>query len=346
MTNIACYKTPYKLGREVLGPSGIHGQYDEKAVDSPFVFWHNGRYHMMHVGFDGIGYQTALAASDDLLHWEKEFVMFPRGQQTGWDKGGVAGVWILKENDLHGRPTLKKWQGKYWLVYHSYPDAGYEAGPACIGLAYTTDETLREWIRLPEPILRWQYGAAWEQAGLYKGCLVEHQNKLYLFYNAKDSEEWLWHEQIGMATSEDMFNWTRCKDKPIIANTPNGWDSAFCADPCIVQDKDRWVMFYYGYNGEHAQEGIAFSEDLLHWKKENAPILCSGATGSLDELHAHKPSVIEKDGVLYHYYCAVRPGRQDDHAVNADPTQQDGQASEYRCISVATSAAVSNSIES
>ena len=105
-------------------------------------------------------------------------------------------------------------------------------------------------------------------------------------------------------------------------------------------------MFYYGYNGEHAQEGIAFSEDLLHWKKENAPILCSGATGSLDELHSHKPSVIEKDGVLYHYYCAVRPGRQDDHAVNADPTQQDGQASEYRCISVATSAAVSNSIES
>lgn len=72
-------------------------------------------------------------------------------------------------------------------------------------------------------------------------------------------------------------NWTRCGDNPIIANTPNGWDSAFCADPCIVQDKDRWVMFYYGYNGEHAQEGIAFSEDLLHWKKENAPILCQPA---------------------------------------------------------------------
>lgn len=34
----ACCTTPFKYGREVLGPSGMAGQYDEKAVDSPFVF--------------------------------------------------------------------------------------------------------------------------------------------------------------------------------------------------------------------------------------------------------------------------------------------------------------------
>lgn len=336
MTDLKLYETPHKLGREVLEASGIQGCYDAKAVDSPFVFWHNGRYHMMHVGFDGIGYQTGLAVSDDLLHWEKECVLFPRGQQDGWDRGGIAGVWILKENDLHERPVLKKWQGKYWLVYHSYPNAGYEAGPACIGLAYTTDETLQNWTRLPKPILSWQDGSAWEHAGLYKGCLVEHKDKLYLFYNAKDSEEWLWHEQIGLAVSDDMVHWTRYGNRPIIANTPNGWDSAFCADPCIVWDNNKWVMFYYGYNGENAQEGIAFSEDLFHWHKENRPILCCGEPGSLDELHAHKPCVVEKDGVMYHYYCAVRPGRPEDRALNLDPTQQDCHATEYRCITVAT----------
>ena len=331
------YETPFKLGKEVLGPSGVIGSYDEKAVDSPFVFWHNGKYRMLHVGFDGTGYQTALAESEDLLHWEKSEPLFRREELRGWDQGGIAGVWILKENDLHSRPVLKKWQGKYWMVYHSYPNAGYEAGPANIGLAYTEDEALQNWVRLPSPILRWQDGANWEKAGLYKGCMLEHGGRFYLFYNAKDSENWLWHEQIGVAVSEDMLHWERVQSSPVIANTPDGWDSAFCADPFIVKDGDEWIMFYYGYDGHHAQEGLAHSVDLLHWEKEPNPILCSGSRGELDELHAHKPGIVEKDGCLYHFYCAVRPSRKEDIAQNEDPTQLDGSANEYRCISVAVS---------
>ena len=96
------------------------------------------------------------------------------------------------------------------------------------------------------------------------------------------------------------------------------------------------VLFYYGYDGEPAQNGIAISKDLLHWEKESHPLLCCGAKGEIDEYHAHKPCVIEKDGCLYHFYCAVRPGREDDIAVNADPTQPDNcKQTEYRCISVA-----------
>lgn len=336
---VTSYSTPFRLGTPVLAPSGIPGQYDELAVDSPFVFWHHGRYHMMHVGFDGIGYQTSIAVSSDLLHWEKRKPLFPRDTLQGWDRGGIAGVWLLKENDLASVPRLKKWQGKYWMVYHSYPDAGYEAGPASIGLAFTEDESLEHWERLPQPILRWQEGDAWERGGLYKGCLVEDQGRFYLFYNAKDSERWLWHEQIGLAVSDDLKTWRRWEDNPLIPNTPDGWDRAFCADPCVVRAEDRWVMFYYGYDGVHAQEGIAFSDDLLHWKKAEAPILSCGKEGALDALHAHKPSVVMKENILYHFYCAVRPSRPEDGAQNEDPTRQDGSR-EFRCITLATSGAI------
>ena len=336
----ACCTTPFKYGREVLGPSGMAGQYDEKAVDSPFVFWHRGEYHMMHVGFDGVGYQTSIARSNDLLHWKKYPPLFPRKQLSGWDKGGVAGVWLLRENHLHGLPALKKWQGKYWMIYHSYPYAGYEAGPANIGLAYTEDETLQNWTRMPTPILHWEDGGAWEQGGLYKGCLVEDAGRFYLFYNAKECEQWLWHEQIGMAVSDDLLHWQRVFDGPVIANSENGWDAAFCADPCIVQEGNRWLMFYYGYDGYHAQDGVAYSEDLFHWTKLADPLLRYGNENSIYELHAHKPSVIEKDGCLYHFYCAVRPGRPGDHAKNQDPTVTDRETTEYRCITVATSSPV------
>lgn len=330
------FRTQWKYGREVLGPSGAPGAYDEKAVDSPFVFRHGGRYHMMHVGFDGIGYQTSIAHSDDLLHWEKDAPLFRREELSGWDAGGIAGVWILRENSLQGPPALKKWDGKYWMVYHSYPDAGYEAGPACIGLAYTQDETLRNWTRLEQPVLRWQDGAGWERGGLYKGCLVEHEGRLYLFYNAKDGDRWLWHEQIGLAVSDDMTHWTRLSDRPVVVNG-GGWDCAFCADPCVVQYGGEWLMFYYGYDGRHAQEGLARSTDLYRWEKLSAPILCNGEPGSIDELHAHKPSVFEEDGCLYHFYCAVRPSAPGDRAVNPDPTQSDLDTGEYRCITVASS---------
>lgn len=166
------YLTPYKLGRPVLTGSGLPGAFDERAVDVPFVFRHQDAFYMTYVGFDGQGYQTALARSTDLLHWEPQGVVLRRGEGNPWDRANAAGTWLLCENDLDGPRTLRKWQGKYWLAYHSYPGEGYEVGPARFGLAWTEDESLLTWQRLPEPFLTPEDGAAWERAGLYKLCLI------------------------------------------------------------------------------------------------------------------------------------------------------------------------------
>ncbi len=126
--NIRPYLTPYKYGHPVLVGSGVPGSFDYHAVDCPFVFRHRDRFYMMYVGFDGVGYQTALATSEDLLRWEHLSTILDRDEGSRWDSRNIAGTWILRENDLHKAPTLKKWQGKYWLTYHSYPGDGYEAG--------------------------------------------------------------------------------------------------------------------------------------------------------------------------------------------------------------------------
>ena len=91
-----------------------------------------------------------------------------------------------------------------------------------------------------------------------------------------------------------------------------------------------FTMFYYGFNRRHAQDGVAFSDDLLHWEKYAEPILKNGtAEADLDYCHAHKPSVLRKDGELYHFYCAVRHSRLGDPAENL--------WNEFRCITVAAS---------
>src|SRR5690606_7480338 len=100
-------------------------------------------------------------------------------------------------------------------------------------------------------------------------------------------------------------------------------------DPCVVQDGDQWVMFYYGFDYKKAQEGIAFSSDLYHWTKHPEPILSPGEPGAIDSTFAHKPAVLVHDGVLYHFYTASREWRE------GDPTKNWGR--EFRTISVAAS---------
>lgn len=327
--HIQPYLTPYKYGKPVLAGSGAEGAFDKHAVDCPFVFRHNDRFYMMYVGFDGVGYQTALAVSDDLLHWTHHGLILERDDRRSWDGRNVAGTWMMRENDMHGPATLKKRDGKYWLAYHSYPGDGYEEGSARIGLAWTEDESLMTWHRLDAPVLTPEDGADWERGGLYKECLLEHEGTYYLFYNAKNQNHGRWVEQTGVAISRDLLNWERHPHNPVLKVTPDAWDSGFASDPCVLRNGAEWAMFFFGYNYRTAQEGLALSGDLLNWEKWPEPIITTGADGELDSTFAHKPSVLTHDGVLYHFYTASRPYREGDSTNNIFP--------EFRSIAVATS---------
>ena len=120
----------------------------------------------------------------------------------------------------------------------------------------------------------------------------------------------------------------RCAQNPILPVTPGGWDSRFASDPCMLRDGKRWLMFYYGYDGRHAQDGLTVSEDLTRWEKAAQPLLTYGAPGSLDSIHAHKPAILTANGRLYHFYCACREHRPDDAAELWN---------EFRTITVASS---------
>ena len=325
--DITPYLTPHKLGRPVLTGSGVAGQFDCLAVDCPTVFSHNGRFYMLFIGFDGIGYQTGLAVSDDLLHWEKQCVLFRRDSNADWDKVGQAGVWILHDDDLYSGNPLIKVDGKYWIFYHSYPEAGYETGPAKIGAAWCEDESLLDWHFLPEPLYLPGEADAWDGGGLYKCCVVRLGGKWHMYYNAKDQDG---VEQTGLAVSDDLLHWARCPENPLVRVEPGTWTSRFCSDPHVCYDSRRktWVMFFYGFSSPYAMDGVALSGDGLYWEKYPEPILRVGQPGELDCRYAHKPSVIYHDGKLYHYYCACRPWQEGDPADNGG---------EFRCITVAVS---------
>jgi predicted GH43/DUF377 family glycosyl hydrolase len=322
------YRTPHKINRLIVEPSYQKGEFDSHAVDAPFLFFHEGRYCMTFIGWDGTGYQTGLAISTDLVTWHKQGLLLGRGPKGSATEHNVALTCILRDNELFGPGTLKKIGGRFIGTYHAYPQPGYEAGPAVIGFCYSDD--LKTW-KIEQPVLTPDANCGWEAGGLYKSWLLEHEGTYYLFYNAKDRDDWPWNEQTGVATSLDLVHWERSPLNPLLPNgKPGDFDDIFASDPAVFQDEGQWLIFYFGLCRDgHARNSLAFSPDLAHWTKSGEVLIDVGLPGSIDSRYAHKPGIITRDGKLYHYYCAVSP-----------PTKRemgDITVDEIRGISVATS---------
>lgn len=300
---VALCKTSHKLGRLILRGSGVEGAFDRKSVDCPFVFSASGRFHMLFTGFDGTGYQTGLAVSDDLVNWERKGVVLARDPSDPVTRYNISSASILRENDLWSPGRLTKVNGRYLAAWHAYPNAGYEDGAAVIGLAWSDD--LIHWERTA-PILRPEDGAEWEMGGLYKPCLVRHGDQYLLFYNAKTTEK-RWHEQTGLATSRDLKTWTRMPASPLLRNGGAGsWDDRFASDPAVFKVGTKWAMFYFGLSSDgKARELLAMGDDPFAFRKVGEVLVEPGPEGAVDNPYAHKPSLVAHKGDLYHFYCAV-----------------------------------------
>ncbi len=326
----APFRTPFKYSKLVLSATGRKGDFDQRSIDDPIVFYANGSFQMLYIGWDGIGYQTGLATSADLLHWTRTALVAPRDPASKYTKYNLALSSILRDKQIRSRGEAIKVNGKYVGAWNAYPSAGYEEGAAVIGLATSAD--LLHW-QLGDPILTPQDGAPWEHGGLYRPDLMLDRGTYYLYYNAKTdtlppSEGGGWREQTGVATSSDLKTWTRYKGNPILPNgprgsatyppsnpvsstqppTPDARDSRFASNPFVVQNSHGYAMFYYGFRYQRpgrACEMLALGSDPYTFVKVPEILIDTGAAGSIDETFAHKPSVVTHEGVLYHFYCAV-----------------------------------------
>jgi predicted GH43/DUF377 family glycosyl hydrolase len=308
-SEISPYLTPYKYGKLVLAADPTPGAFDSRLVDSPFVFRHNGEFHMSYLGHDGIGYQTGLATSRDLIHWRRLGCIFKRDPSSPITRYNAAMNWILRDSRLRSAGSLKKVRGRFLGAFHAYPSSGYEEGPAIIGLCWSED--LLQW-EIGDVCLRPEEGARWERGGLYKPCLVEEGGTYYLFYNAKTSPRPTaqgpgWREQTGVAVSTDLKTWKRYEGNPVLRNGPPGSpDEYFASDPCVLRDGGRWLVFYFGLDGNFkARDLLATGGDPYYLNKSSEILIDAGPPGSVDSTYAHKPAVIYDRGILYHFYCAV-----------------------------------------
>jgi predicted GH43/DUF377 family glycosyl hydrolase len=290
-------KTPFKYGVILKGENG-------KKLDCPSVFRANEAWYMVYIIFDGDGYETALAVSDDLLHWRPQGKILPFSN-TGWDAVQAGGYIALQDTTWAGSYKLGTHDGDYWMSYLGGALKGYETDPLAIGIAWTKTPTKGvPWQRLANPVLSRDQAdvRAWEALTQYKSNIIRDPDEtlgypFVMFYNGKPQGG---HERIGMAVSRDMTRWLRYGTDPVIDN-----GKGISGDPQIVRMGDLWVMFYFGaFWRPKAFDTFACSYDLVHWTKWKGRDLVAPSE-PYDQTYAHKPWVIKHKGVVYHFYCAV-----------------------------------------
>lgn len=292
-------KTPYKYGVVFKHPDST------KLVDSPTIFRKGKQWYMTYIVFDGQGYETWLAESNNLLDWAVKGRLMSFGQNT-WDANQKAGYMSLVDIEWGGSYKVEKFKKKYWMSYLGGNTRGYEAGVLGIGMANCVKLIdVKEWETLPKPVLKANdENARWfENKTIYKSLVIRDKSKrtgypFLMYYNAKgDTAN---YESIGMAVSDNMVSWQRIGQNPIITK-----NKGICGDAQIAKINDIYVMFYFGaFWKKGAFERFACSYDLQNWTDWQGEDLIVSSE-AYDEKYAHKPWVIKWKGVVYHFYNAV-----------------------------------------
>lgn len=302
-------KTPYKYGL-VLAPEDR-----SKKIDCPTIFRKEDMWYMTFFIFDGQGYETWLAKSANLLDWEILGKLMAFTDTTDWDANQKAGYPGLQDPTWGGSYELNQFNGKYWMSYFGGNSTGYEKGLLSAGMAFTDKDpaTPHLWDRLERPIFmatdsnaRW-----WEKSTIYKTWVLLDESKtlgypFVMFYNARgDSlKPHRGAERIGLCASNDMVNWIRYKDEPIINH-----HKGISGDAVVQKIDDVWVMFYFGAFWPTRKDHDAFnrfacSYDLESWTEWDGEDLIAPSE-PYDNWFAHKSCVIKYNGIVYHFYCAV-----------------------------------------
>jgi predicted GH43/DUF377 family glycosyl hydrolase len=308
-------ETPYKYGL-VLTPTD-----PSKKMDCPSVFRKGNKWYMTYIVFDGRGYETWLAQSDNLLDWKIKGRIMSFSDSSDWDHNQKAGYIALQDHVWGGSYAWEKYDDKYWMSYFGGKKTGYEAGLLSIGMAFTSRDpsVVHEWKRVDKPVLmstdadvRW-----WENSTMYKSSVIWDKSKLtghpfVMYYNARGDSlnPGRGAERIGMAVSDDMTHWKRFGNNPVVNH-----HKGISGDAFLQKIDDVWIMFYFGAFWKErsgAFNRFACSYDLVNWTDWLGEDLITPSE-PYDERFAHKSFVVKHEGVVYHFYCAVN--KKDDRGI-------------------------------
>lgn len=254
----------------------------------PSVVKFNGRYLMYYSvpTFGGMqGWRIGVAASKDLLTWEKLTTLEPAhpSEANGFCAPGAI---VLG--------------GKVHLFYQTYGNREKDAichAWSDDGVSFTREPT--------NPIFHphgdWTCGRAIDAE------VIPYGDRLLLYFASRDPGYKI--QLVGVASAPLDSDWARDKwtqlaDRTIL-KPELPWEQECLEAPTLDRRGQSLIMFYAGaYNNMPQQIGSAVSTDGVNWKRiSDTPLLAVGQPGSWNASESGHPGVFtDTDGQTYLFY--------------------------------------------
>src|SRR5688572_32070057 len=142
---------------------------------------------------------------------------------------GTAKAVITNLSPIPWRYTIYHYPGEYVTdfcivrregLYHLFHIRGerwtWPVGYREIGLGHAVSTDLRTWTP-QEPVLPAGPPGTWDESGNWAPDIIEVEGVYYLYYTGSDRNN---NQKIGLATSTDLYTWTKHPANPLVAPGP------------------------------------------------------------------------------------------------------------------------------
>jgi len=158
-------------------------------------------------------------------------------------------------------------------TFHLFHIAGTPGVSCCLPgnetwFGHATTQDFQHWVTLG-PCFYINPGN-WDGGHVFAPYVIEKDNIYWMFYTGCPTDN---TQRIGLARSNDLYNWKRVGEKPVIRPEEYGWafcpttGGAACRDPHVCQFSGEYSLYYTAITREgKACIARAVSKDLLNWQ--------------------------------------------------------------------------------
>lgn len=174
-----------------------------------------------------------------------------RGFRHIYDPSEPEQAWYINDHTL-----IRAADGRWHLFGITHPEPADPLGESEFAHATAADPH-GPWIKQPSALT---VDRGRGETHLWAPYVVRDDDRYLMFYDGGGTD--LTATGMGLATSTDLFHWTRHPDSPVFR------DGFEARDPMVLRHDGEWVMYYCATSaptgGNHI---VAYrtSRDLVHW---------------------------------------------------------------------------------
>jgi predicted GH43/DUF377 family glycosyl hydrolase len=172
--------------------------------------------------------------------------LFPLGAPGSFNENGNADPTVIYNGKWH-----------LWFDAKNSKDVWDSIGYA------VSDDSVKWDVK--GPVL--QRGDKYDSESVHHPVCMQVKDRYYMYYSGSEFKEYA-VGTICLAASDDGVTWDKFPGNPVIdRGKRNEWDGIYVRPSLPVYIKDKYYMFYWGYNNVHSM-GVATSTDLINWQKQ------------------------------------------------------------------------------